>query len=802
MQQHVALGIADVHERAVGDQVADRRIVALADRQVAEVLHHRRALREDVRRVRPSPARARGARRAGRFFRLRRLLRALRLLGLCRLFRAGGRVGRLRGGLGLLAPGEDRLCRFGQLALVGAAAGVGREHAHLRAQAVELLRLVAGEPLERDRSLDLVRLGLQGLGRGRAGEAHLQRLADPGIVRRLFRARRGGGFLHGLCGLRGLRSLGRLRGRFGGVCGRRFRGCCGRRFGVRLGKGELVGVAQLVAALDAHGDGLAEQLLQGPRAQAAARDGPQRARADDAAADALVGRAPAGDEGVSLADGRLRLLRRGLRLCRLHGRCGRCERRGRCGRFWRLRGGGFRRGLLGGALLALVLAVLVLLVQEQVVGVDGAGVQPAVVRLAQDARVVVRPGKEQNRLRNVEPVAPGEDQGEVRGGEVVRRKVDRHQELDLPLVADALAAHVLHARGPVLGDDVLVVALGHHAGNLDGVVEHLRQGPGRNGLAGLADGVLLGEAVAADAVVDDVFELALGKVDGDGGVVDDLGDRAVERGHARAGVDVALGEAVVLDQLNLAVDKARVVAGEDAVLAQGVHLAGEVQVLGVLGQQPRVEIAVLLVLREDDFSIVVAVFVVVFQHQLGKGVPKVGLEDLVPRAAADERGIFLAAGKAPLLAGKENLVDAADEIVRLAEVLEVEVADVVGRKDAVHRGPRAHVDRGPLLPRMLADIGQDLLALGVRQADADRLGDDLARGLRRRLGNGDAALLVAGVVLDAAPIQLLLHKMVDVLLVLGGYITTQKIAELAVKNALVDVTEPEQSGFCHTFTPL
>lgn len=64
--------------------------------------------------------------------------------------------------------------------------------------------------------------------------------------------------------------------------------------------------------------------------------------------------------------------------------------------------------------------------------------------------------------------------------------------------------HVLHARGPVLGDDVLVVALGHHAGNLDGVVEHLRQGPGRNGLAGLADGVLLGEAVAADAVVDDV----------------------------------------------------------------------------------------------------------------------------------------------------------------------------------------------------------------------------------------------------------------------------------------------------------
>ena len=44
--------------------------------------------------------------------------------------------------------------------------------------------------------------------------------------------------------------------------------------------------------------------------------------------------------------------------------------------------------------------------------------------------------------------------------------------------------------------------------------------------------------------------------------------------------------------------------------------------------------------------------------------------------------------------------------------------------------------------------------------------------------------------------------MVDVLLVLGGYITTQKIAELAVKNALVDVTEPEQSGFCHTFTPL
>lgn len=31
------------------------------------------------------------------------------------------------------------------------------------------------------------------------------------------------------------------------------------------------------------------------------------------------------------------------------------------------------------------------------------------------------------------------------------------------------------------------------------------------------------------------LELALGKVDGDGGVVDDLGDRAVERGHARAG---------------------------------------------------------------------------------------------------------------------------------------------------------------------------------------------------------------------------------------------------------------------------
>ena len=270
-----------------------------------------------------------------------------------------------------------------------------------------------------------------------------------------------------------------------------------------------------------------------------------------------------------------------------------------------------------------------------------------------------------------------------------------------------------------------------------------------------------------------MLQLALGKVDGDGGVIDDLRDRLVEAGHARAGVDVALRKAVGLDQLDLAVHKARVVAGEHAAVLHAVHLARQVEVLGVLGQQARVEVAVLPVGGKHDLAVVVGGGLVVLQHQLGKRVPQVGFEDLIPRAAAHQRGILLRAAEAPLLAGQQNVVDGADELVRLPEIAEIEIADVVALQNGEHLRPRAHVNRGPLAPRLLADIRQDLLTLRVAQADLHGLCHDLPRILRRGALGLQPSLPVAGEVLDAAPVQLPLDEGVDGLLVLGGHISVQ-----------------------------
>ena len=331
-------------------------------------------------------------------------------------------------------------------------------------------------------------------------------------------------------------------------------------------------------------------------------------------------------------------------------------------------------------------------------------------------------------------------------------------------------------------------------------MEHLRQRPGRNRLAGLRDGVFARNASAADAVVDDVLQLGLRKVDGQRRVVHNVAHLAVEGRGAGAGIDVALRKAVGLDQRDLAVHKFGIVAGENTVLTQAGNLARQIEILRIARQQAGVEITIPLVLRKDDLAVVVGVRGFVFQHELGKGMAKIGFQNLILGGAAQQRGVFLAAGEAPLLAGEQNLVQRTDEIIGLRKVPEIQIPDVIRGNDAENGRPRADIDAGPFAAGLLADVGENLLILPVVQAGKDRLGENRLGRAGSGRGDGNRALPVAGVVFQTSVLQLTLNRVVDELLVLGGYIAPEKIRKLTVKDAFVDVTEPEQSGLGHRFT--
>lgn len=272
---------------------------------------------------------------------------------------------------------------------------------------------------------------------------------------------------------------------------------------------------------------------------------------------------------------------------------------------------------------------------------DGVGVQPCIVRLGDEACVLVDGLQREDGLRCVVLVLTvrGEDECEVGLRAVSALQVDGHQQLDLACLR-AVHRH-----------DELVVALcdGHREG--DGVVEFAGEF--------IRGSVLHLLREAAATLVDDVRELVEVGIDRPRCLEDDLIDLLEE---ARLGRLHTLHEAK-LQELGVLLDPSRVHEHRPA-FAQLAHLDHDEHLVEVLVEEVGVEDEVAPISAVNQL-VVLSLGSLMLEHL--EGVLDVGLEDGVVRG---RRAVL----EGPRLGDRAHR-DVFEELLTVILAVEAEVAD-------------------------------------------------------------------------------------------------------------------------------